>query len=142
MAEQKVRSLADLESYARDLARDFSERTILLLDGPMGVGKTELVKILARLHGAGDVSSPTFAIHQRYEGPHGFSLDHLDVYRIKNSRDLDSTGFWDFFGDPQGLIVIEWAKKLGISAWPPGWKVVSLEMDFGSIEGERRIRRV
>lgn len=138
--EYAVSRPEDLDGIARELLAEASVRTVVLLDGPMGAGKTEFVKRLAKAAGIGDVSSPTFAIHHAYEGPNDFRMDHFDLYRIEGDADLDSTGFWDLFSEPQGLIVIEWSKRTEWRAWPPGWKVIALEFEVSSDGARRKIK--
>ena len=72
-----------------------SEKTIVALQGPMGVGKTEFVKHLCGKFRSDTVASPTFAIHHRYSSLRG-TIDHLDLYRLENEDELETTGFWDF----------------------------------------------
>jgi tRNA threonylcarbamoyladenosine biosynthesis protein TsaE len=86
-----------------------------------------LVKALARSYGIPVTSSPTFAIHHRYENlSTGFGFDHVDLYRLESDDDLESTGFWDLFAPPKGLVVIEWSDRLAVDLLPLNWSQVKV----------------
>ena len=100
---------------------DFGRRTgehltggeILLLDGPLGAGKTVFVKGLAAALDVSDteVTSPSFTLVNRYEGR--LVLYHLDLYRLNEGAtaahavDLD-----ELLAEEKAVIVIEWAERL------------------------------
>jgi tRNA threonylcarbamoyladenosine biosynthesis protein TsaE len=88
----------------------------IALYGPLGAGKTALVRGIAQGLDAESttVTSPTFVMIHEYQGR--LPLAHVDLYRVRSPRDLDSTGLADYFS---GLTVtaIEWADK-GIPALP------------------------
>lgn len=111
---------------------------VVLLNGPMGVGKTRLVREVCDFLGAESPSSPSFAIHNEYSTSKG-EVDHLDLYRIESDGDLESTGFWDLFEKERGLIFVEWAEKLGTVRFSKRWSVVSLTLGFLDSETSRRL---
>ena len=81
------------------------------LYGPMGSGKTTLVKYIARALKTTDaVSSPTFSLAQRYDGT--LPLWHLDLYRIEEA-DLYDIGYEDYFYPEEAATLIEWPEKAG-----------------------------
>lgn len=79
------RSAGETREAGRRLARQLSPGALVLLSGPLGAGKTELVRGLAEGLGAdsGEVASPTFALVHEY-GPPGAPpiLVHADLYRL------------------------------------------------------------
>ena len=88
---------------------------IIALTGPLGSGKTHLIKGIA--HGAGaaeenSVNSPTFVIVNEYHRPDG-SLDiyHIDAYRINSVEEFERLGFDDLCY-PNSVVLIEWADKV------------------------------
>ena len=112
---------------------------ILLLDGPLGAGKTVFVKGLAAALGldAGEVTSPSFTLVNRHaEGR--LVLFHLDLYRLADGAsaahavDLD-----ELLADERAVVVIEWAERMGRYPLPPPVWRVSIE---GDGEEPRRIR--
>ena len=89
----------------------------IALYGPLGAGKTALVRGIAQGLGASPtaISSPTFVvIHEYYQGR--LPLAHVDLYRIRSPRELESTGLIEYFSG-QTVTVIEWADK-GLAALP------------------------
>ena len=56
---------------------------LILLNGPLGAGKTLLVQGIGAALGFSDVTSPTFVISRTHKGP--LPLIHVDVYRLLES---------------------------------------------------------
>jgi tRNA threonylcarbamoyladenosine biosynthesis protein TsaE len=77
---------ADTEALGERLAADLHAGDLVVLSGPLGAGKTALVRGLARGLGvAGPVTSPTFVIareHRPLPGGAGVPLVHVDAYRL------------------------------------------------------------
>jgi tRNA threonylcarbamoyladenosine biosynthesis protein TsaE len=84
---------ADTEALGERLAAGLSAGDLVVLAGPLGAGKTALVRGLARgLHVAGPVTSPTFVIareHRPLPGGPGVPLVHVDAYRLATAGDPD-----------------------------------------------------
>lgn len=81
---RELPTVADTEAFGEELGRDLVAGDVLLLAGPLGAGKTALVRGLARGLGVtGAVASPTFVIAREHppsgEGP---ALVHVDAYRL------------------------------------------------------------
>ena len=86
----------------------------IALYGPLGAGKTALVRGIAQGLGAAPtaVTSPTFVVIHEYQGR--LPLAHVDLYRIRSVRELESTGLIEYFSG-QTVTAIEWAdKSLGL----------------------------
>jgi tRNA threonylcarbamoyladenosine biosynthesis protein TsaE len=128
-------SPADLVTIVAELKTLFRERTILLLEGPVGAGKTELVRALSENLGIQESASPSFAIHHRYDG-----MDHVDLYRLQDEDDLESTGFWDLFGQQKGLVVIEWSDRLNQDLLPLNWHKIKIEIQKPADPHQRRLQ--
>jgi len=81
--------------------------------GPMGAGKTTLIKaIVAKLGGAGNVSSPTFGIVNEYHTTEGNTLGyHFDFYRLENETEVLDLGFEDYLNQDV-WVFIEWPEKI------------------------------
>jgi tRNA threonylcarbamoyladenosine biosynthesis protein TsaE len=85
---------------------------VFAICGPLGSGKTHLIKGIAAGAGAQDrenVTSPTFVIVNQYSGR--FDLYHIDAYRIGSLAEFEMLGFDDFCY-PQSVVLIEWADKI------------------------------
>jgi tRNA threonylcarbamoyladenosine biosynthesis protein TsaE len=96
---------------------------VVLLDGPLGAGKTTLVRGVAAGMGLGGapVSSPTFVLIHDHEPPDagGLALIHVDAYRLAGAEELDTLG-WERVLERvragEAALVIEWAERLGPAA--------------------------
>jgi tRNA threonylcarbamoyladenosine biosynthesis protein TsaE len=88
---------------------------IVLLDGPLGAGKTVFVKGVAGALGidTDEVTSPSFTLVNRYDEGR-LTLYHLDLYRLNEGAsaahavDLD-----ELLTDERAVIFIEWAERMG-----------------------------
>tara|TARA_B100000214_G_scaffold142083_1_gene101617 strand:+ start:683 stop:1192 length:510 start_codon:yes stop_codon:yes gene_type:complete len=109
-------------SLGSTLTKKFPDLSILLLNGPLGAGKTTLVKGIAKsLKIQETITSPTFPLSQHY--PSGSPpLIHLDLYRLEDAKAAN-----EFFlleeeesKDMGALMVIEWPERLSLpmnDAW-------------------------
>ena len=104
-------SIAEIQDVAQKILLDNPQK-VILFNGEMGVGKTTLIKVLAKLLGVNDAtSSPTFSLVNEYQAADNQKVYHFDVYRLKSeSEALDMgideylySGYWCF---------IEWAEKI------------------------------
>lgn len=121
-------------AWVKSFAKELKRPCVVLLSGPLGAGKTQLVKWFLQEMNVQNAVSPTFAIHQRYESRSG-PVDHVDLYRLQSDKDLESSGFWDLLSEAQGLLFVEWAERLPETVWPLAWKKIFIKLDF---EGEMR----
>lgn len=133
-----VNDLEEMKRFASSTALQLKPKQLLLLEGPMGAGKTQFVRFLVEALRGQKVSSPTFAIHNQYESDRG-PIDHVDLYRIESESELEATGFWDLFARPQGLIIVEWADRLAPSVWPPDWPRLHLKIEAPASGGTQRL---
>jgi tRNA threonylcarbamoyladenosine biosynthesis protein TsaE len=84
--------------------------SVVLLSGPLGAGKTVLVKGIARGLGVADeIISPTYTIVADYPGR--IPLVHVDLYRVEGEVQLAGLGLDDLLAGP-GVTVVEWGEKL------------------------------
>lgn len=99
---------------------------IILLDGPLGAGKTVFTKGLAFALGldTDEVTSPSFTLVNHYKEGR-LPLFHLDLYRLNagataaHAVDLD-----ELLTDENAVVVIEWAERMGRYPLPPPvWQV-------------------
>jgi len=107
------------------LGRELTGGEIILLDGPLGAGKTMLVKGIASALGIDqeEVTSPSFTLVNPHNGR--LLLYHIDLYRLDEGAtaahavDLD-----DILTDEKAVVIIEWAERLGHYPLPEDvWRV-------------------
>ncbi len=132
-----ISTLEKLRSAVNNLVSQFSSRQLVLLEGPLGSGKTQTVRYIVEELGGGEICSPSFAIHNIYETPKG-DIDHIDLYRLDDDDDIASTGFWDIFEKDEGLVLIEWSNYLAKNEVPTYWDQITLKIDV-SDSGERQL---
>ena len=83
----------------------------ILLDGPIGSGKTHLARaiIQSRLGNAEDVPSPTYTLIQVYEDAQT-EIWHSDLYRLTNTVEIIELGLEQAFED--AITLVEWPDRL------------------------------
>lgn len=112
MRKIQIESEEELSKVARLLLDALGDRTVVALRGEMGAGKTTLVRAIAEeLVVEDQVTSPTFALVNQYEGNDGQRLFHFDFYRIDDEREAFDLGYEEYFysGD---LCLVEWPEKI------------------------------
>jgi tRNA threonylcarbamoyladenosine biosynthesis protein TsaE len=121
-----------------EIGRRLAGGEVLLLSGPLGAGKTALVKGVAAALGIDreEVTSPSFTLVNRYdEGRLPFF--HIDLYRLDEGAaaahavDLD-----ELLSDARAVVAVEWAERMGRYPLPPPVLRISIE---GDGEDPRRI---
>ena len=99
----------ETEKAGADLAKKLKPRDFVALYGDLGAGKTAFVRGAASiLCPDAAVCSPTYAIVNRYDG--NVTVYHFDLYRITDTDDLYSTGFFDMI-EEDAVFFCEWCEK-------------------------------
>ena len=105
LGTKEIIDLADI------FAKNIDKGDIILMDGPLGIGKTFFSRAIINARFLIDnleieeVPSPTFSIIQEYDLRY-FSILHLDLYRLENQTDLFELGIPDIFDE--NVIILEW----------------------------------
>ncbi|MGI9002245.1 MAG: tRNA (adenosine(37)-N6)-threonylcarbamoyltransferase complex ATPase subunit type 1 TsaE [Pseudonocardia sp.] len=110
--ELELPAASDTECLGERLATGLGAGDLVVLSGPLGAGKTVLVRGLARGLGvAGPITSPTFVIareHRPLPGGSGVPLVHVDAYRLGGVAELDDL---DLDTDLESAVVaVEWGE--------------------------------
>ena len=112
MKEYISRSVEQTKQIAYDLAQTFVGGETLLLEGDLGAGKTHFAKGLAEGLGIADtVTSPTFTLHNVYEGGR-LTFNHFDFYRVDDPEEVEMLGLCEYFSTPDGVAAIEWSANV------------------------------
>lgn len=101
------------------LGRALGERAlpgmIVGLKGDLGAGKTQFVRGVALGVGATDrVHSPTFALINEYLTGR-IPVFHIDLYRLETAAAILTAGLDEFFGQKNGITLIEWFERLELN---------------------------
>jgi tRNA threonylcarbamoyladenosine biosynthesis protein TsaE len=110
------------------LARALPEGAAISLEGPLGAGKTVLVRGFCDALGVRDrVTSPSYTLWNEYETERGRRVIHLDAFRLAGASELEDLGFEDR-RDPRGFLLVEWGDR-AVGALPGDVVRVSIEPD-------------
>ncbi len=104
--------LSATEALGSRLAATLRPGDAVLLDGPLGAGKSALARALIRTAAGSptlDVPSPSYTLVQAYDTAHG-PLHHFDLWRLDGPGGVIELG-WD--EARLGIVVVEWAERLG-----------------------------
>lgn len=120
---------AAMRALGQVLAGSLRAGDLVVLDGPLGAGKTTFVQGLAAGLGVrGAVTSPTFVIARRHPGPR-VALVHVDAYRVGSALEIDDLDLDADIAD--SVTVVEWGidkvEGLGDSCL-----VVTIDRPFGA----------
>ena len=109
--EYEAHGERDTDALGEMLANAAEPGVVVGLIGPLGAGKTRLVRATATALGAdpSSVSSPTFVLIQEYLGR--IPVYHFDTYRLRDVRAFADLGAEEYFsGD--GICFVEWADRV------------------------------
>lgn len=102
-------------ALARMLAATARPGQTILLDGPVGAGKTHFARAFIRARqgdAAEDVPSPTFTLVQTYDDPLGSEIWHADLYRLTDPSELDELGLDEAMD--HAICLIEWPDRMEV----------------------------
>ncbi len=130
-----LKNLKATIDLGKTLIRMVPDLKLLFLEGPLGAGKTSLVKGIAESLGIHEpITSPTFALAQHYETGR-IPLFHLDLYRLEETQSanelfLQESEEADAIG---ALMVVEWPERLDLELKD----ALHLKLEYGQVEGRK-----
>ena len=136
-----IKSLDHLKLISNKIADKVSERDCIFLIGEIGVGKTtftrNLINYLQKREGVKEteVLSPTFNLLYEYDIKN-LKVKHYDLYRIKNTKELDHLGI--FQEDLDSIKIIEWPELVNINLA----NRLELHLKYSNKENERELSLV
>ena len=103
----EIATAEQMHSFGIQLAKYLEAGDLVLLNGPLGAGKTTLTRGIGEGLGAqGTVQSPTFVLARTHRTQKGPKLVHVDAYRLSSAMELDDLDI-DF---ANSIVVVEWAR--------------------------------
>ncbi len=107
----RCKTVDELYQVGEKLLEKHHDKKIFAVCGPIGVGKTNFIKILCKLLGVENyVTSPSFSIICEYKTKKGKPVYHLDLYRV-NVDEVYDLGYEEYFFSGN-YCFIEWADKI------------------------------
>jgi tRNA threonylcarbamoyladenosine biosynthesis protein TsaE len=129
----RLDTLAATEALGQRLAERLRAGDAILLEGPLGAGKSALARALLRAatgDAALEVPSPTFTLVQSYPLPGGLMAHHFDLYRLDGPAGLVELGWEEA---REGVVLVEWPDRLG-----PLAPTDALRVTLTPLEGDAR----
>jgi tRNA threonylcarbamoyladenosine biosynthesis protein TsaE len=113
---------------ARGILEYTSGKKLLAFYGPMGAGKTTIIKAVCKILGAEDiVTSPTFTLVNEYRTTTGEVLYHIDFYRINKKEEVLDLGIEEYFNSGY-YCLMEWPELIG-EILPPETVIIKITVD-------------
>jgi tRNA threonylcarbamoyl adenosine modification protein YjeE len=105
--EFRIQDPEQMHLLGLDISKALRAGDLLLLNGPLGAGKTTLTRGIGEGLGAqGTVQSPTFVLARTHRTAVGPKLVHVDAYRLNSAVELDDLDI-DL---ANSIVVVEWAR--------------------------------
>jgi len=128
-----VENLKETLNLGEKLSQNLNPQSIVLLQGPIGAGKTSFVQGIAKgLSISEEITSPTFALSHHYNSGK-IPLIHLDLYRLENISSAREVFFSEEQEalESQAILVIEWPELIE-SVIDNFWKIeISYAKNYG-----------
>ena len=126
-----TKSAAETRALGERLAGLLKPGDVILLEGELGAGKSELARGIARGLGVAEtVTSPSFTILNVFESGR-CPLYHFDWYRLENEEELYELGMDEYLGG-DGIALVEWPDRCP-DAIPEDCLLIRLEADGKSV---------
>ena len=120
------------KAIAHQIAALLKGGEILFFEGPIGAGKTVMVKEIVKNFGVNKTPvSASFSLLKKYKGKK-FNLYHADLFRLEEGE-MFNLGFEEMLEDQNAVLLVEWPEPAR-NFFPKN----RLEINFVLLEGERR----
>lgn len=130
-------SIDEIQEVAQKILSQ-NPKKVILFHGNMGVGKTTLIKALAKELGVtAATSSPTFSLVNEYQTNDNQHVYHFDVYRLKSETEALDMGIDEYLYSGHWCF-IEWAEKIP-NLLPEEFSTINISI---TVEGKRDLRLI
>lgn len=136
---RRLETAADTQAFGEEIGRALEAGDVVILDGPLGAGKTTFTQGLARGLGVkGRVTSPTFVIAREHRSlDDGPALIHVDAYRLLGEGGGDPLGELDALDLDSALtdavVVAEWGGGL-VEQISASYLLITLDRTTAALE--------
>ncbi len=131
-----------MRTFGAQIGKLLSAGDVVVLDGPLGAGKTTFVQGLAEQLGVqGRVTSPTFVVSRVHKAkPGGLALVHVDAYRLSGQSDLVDL---DLDTAPNAVFLIEWGLPF-VASFTDNWLEIKIDrmLELTDIEDAASGKRI
>lgn len=135
MIRLQTRSMEATQAVAARVAEWCRGGDVILLSGDLGAGKTAFVRGFGAALGVDEpVTSPTFALVQRYAG-RTLWINHLDVYRLDRTSEVEDLGLSELI-DPDAVTLIEWGEAVRSLVGP---SYLGIVVELGADDDDRQL---
>ena len=125
-------NLKETQAFAKKIASCLNKGDIIFFSGPIGAGKTVMVKEIARFFGVKDkITSASFSLMKKYFGTKQ-NLYHIDLFRLEEGE-MFNLGFEEMLEDENAILLVEWPEPAK-NFFPKS----RIEINVALLEGDRR----
>ncbi len=105
-------ALQEIDDAAKEFIPLLNNSKIAAFNGEMGTGKTTFIHAVCRQMGVTNkMSSPTYAIINQYKTINATTINHIDLYRLKDTEEAIQAGVEDAINSGD-VCFIEWPEKI------------------------------
>lgn len=123
----KLLSLQETANLAHTLSLIAQPNMVILLNGNLGAGKTQLTKFIGKeLKITETITSPTFVILNQYNTNKSWKLVHIDAYRLNSHNNFAE--YFELMLD--NFTIIEWAQNLNFDF--SKLKTITININFSN----------
>ena len=118
--------------------------SIFTFTGPLGAGKTTLIRSVLRQCGVLDgVTSPTFGYVNSYQS-NGVIYNHFDLYRIASVDEFMALGFDEYFANKNSVSFVEWPDVISsmLTSQELKQKICNIKIDYISDDISSRVIQI
>lgn len=118
-----LRDISKIPEVVKLLLTLSGEKRLFAFYGPMGSGKTTIIKaICSELGAVSQTSSPSFTLVNEYLTKDGKTLYHIDFYRIKKQEEVFDFGIEEYFAS-ESYCFMEWPELIEEILPPETYKI-------------------